>query len=312
MRQLELGQAALAPDPVHDLDSRRVAGADAQQEIAECQRLVGVAGGKQRVQSKHRVAQPAVAVVPVPHAADVLGQRGRRRRDHRSRRLRGHRLERNQRRQDLVAIRALIVAAATPRPPPRLRARKRGVGVLDRRTLLVGEMPGQRQPLTRALDRDELRDHGSVLQLQRQRRTEPKRIGTGGGDRAVRRQLDPRSDRPVIRTQRKLHPHRDTTSQPLHDPHHARRPLSPARHEIDQSDRALRGLEVGLEHQRPGPVAPRDRPNLTGRRDEPAPVPVIPNSAEKHEAESKRGRQSQSTAPFRPTRAAASRSPIKP
>ena len=225
IRQLELGQAPLAADPVHDLDRRRVAGADSQQEIAERQCLVGVAGGKQRFQRKHRVAQPAVAVVPVALAADVLGQRGRRRGDHRSRRLRGHRLERDQRGQDLVAIRALIAAAAAPLPPPRLRARKGGVGVLDGRSLLVGEMPGQGQPLARALDRDELRDHRSVLYLQRQRRAEPKRIRTGGGDRTIRRQLDPRFDRPVIRTHRKLHPHRNPTSQALHDPHHARRPF---------------------------------------------------------------------------------------
>src|SRR5947207_2548834 len=30
--------------------------------------------------------------------------------------------------------------------PPRLRARERRVGVLDRRRLVVGEMPGEREP----------------------------------------------------------------------------------------------------------------------------------------------------------------------
>src|SRR5215217_3934589 len=131
-------------------------------------------------------------------------------------------------------------------------------------------MPGQRQPLACALHRDELRDHRSVLYLQRQRRAEPKRIRTGRGERTIRRWLDPRLDRTVIRT------HRNATSQPLHDPHHARRPLSSARHEINQPDRALGGFEVGLKHQRSGPGAPRVGPNLTGRRDEPAPVPIIP------------------------------------
>ena len=154
--ELELGQAPLAADPVHDLDRRRVAGADAQQEVAEGQRLVGVAGGEQRLEREHRVAQPAVAVVPVAHAADVLGQRRRRRGDHRAGRLGRHRLERDQRGQHLVAIRALVAAARAPLSPPRLRARERRVGVLDRRRLLVREMPGQREPLARALDRDEL------------------------------------------------------------------------------------------------------------------------------------------------------------
>ena len=137
-------------------------------------------------------------------------------------------------------------------------------------------MPAQSQPLASALDRDELRNHRPVLYLKRQRSAEPKGIRTGGGDRTIRRQLDPRPDRPIVRTQRKLHPHRNTASQSLHDPHQARRPLSSARHEINHPDRALRGFEVGLEHQRSGPVAPRDRPNLTGRRDEPAPMPIIP------------------------------------
>ena len=97
LRELELGQAPLAADPVHDLDLRRVAGADAQQEVAEGQRLVRVVRGEQRLERQHRVAQPAVPVVPVAHAADVLRQRRRRRRDHRAGRLRGHGLEHDQR-----------------------------------------------------------------------------------------------------------------------------------------------------------------------------------------------------------------------
>ena len=163
--QLELGQAPLAADAVHDLDRRRVAGADAQQEVAEGQRLLGVSRREQRLQREHRVAQPAVAVVPVAHAADVLRQRRRRRRDHRSGRLGRHGLEHDQRGQHLVAILALVAAAPTPLSPPRLRAGQRRVGVLDRRRLLVGEVPGQREPLARALDSDELGAHGAVLDL---------------------------------------------------------------------------------------------------------------------------------------------------
>ena len=85
--QLKLGQPALAPDPVHDLDLRRVTRAHPHQKVAERQRLGRVTGGQQRLQREHRVAQPAEAVIPVAHAADVLRQRRCRRRDHRAGRL---------------------------------------------------------------------------------------------------------------------------------------------------------------------------------------------------------------------------------
>ena len=141
LRQLVLGQPPLAADPVHDLDLRRVAGAGTQQVVAERDRLVGVPGCEQRLQRKHRVAQPAIAVVPVAHSADVLRQRRRRRGDEGACRLGGHRLQHDQRRQHLVAIRAVVRAAPAPVPPPRVGARERRVGVLDRRRRLIGEVP---------------------------------------------------------------------------------------------------------------------------------------------------------------------------
>ena len=42
MRELELAQPPLAADPVHDLDLGRIAGAHAQQEVAERHDLVRV------------------------------------------------------------------------------------------------------------------------------------------------------------------------------------------------------------------------------------------------------------------------------
>ena len=44
--QLELGQAPLAADAVHDLDLRRVARADSQQKVPERECLVGVVGSQ--------------------------------------------------------------------------------------------------------------------------------------------------------------------------------------------------------------------------------------------------------------------------
>ena len=245
--ELELGQPAFAADPVHDLDLRRVARADPKEKVAEAERLLGVPGRQQRLQREHRVAQPAVAVIPVAHPADVLRQRCRRRCDHRTSRLIGHRLERDQRGQHLLPIRALVGAAPAPLPPPRLGSCERRVGILHRRGLLVGQMPGQHEALASSLDRDELGTDRAVLRpRQRQRSAEPKRVRPGRNHDPVRGQLNPRHDRPVVRTQRKLHPHRHPTPQALHDPHQPRRPVAPPGHEVDHPHRAVWGLEIAL------------------------------------------------------------------
>ena len=223
VRQLELDQAPLAADAVHDLDRGGIAGPDAQQVVAVRHRLVRVAGVEQRLQREHRVAQPGVAVVPVAHAADLLRQRRRRRRDHRAGLLGGHRLERDQRREHLVAVVALVAAATAPLAPPRLRPRERRVGVLDRRRLLVGEMPGQRQALAAARGDDELGTHRAILDRQRQRRAQPERVRSRGRHDPVGRGIHPWRDRAVVRAQREIHAHRHSAAQALDDPHHARR-----------------------------------------------------------------------------------------
>ena len=84
-----LGQVAAAVDGVHDLQVLGVAGDRAEQPVAPQPGLVGVAGVDQRLEGERGVAQPAVAVVPVALAAEVLGQRGRRGGDDPARLARG-------------------------------------------------------------------------------------------------------------------------------------------------------------------------------------------------------------------------------
>ena len=85
------------------------------------------------------------------------------------------------------------------------------------------------------------------------------------------------------------------------------------RHEVDEVDGAVRGLEAGLEDQRAVPVALRGRRGAAvGRADQPAPVLGPPSSAAKVLSESKRGQHSQSIEPSRPTSAALWQSPIRP
>ncbi len=55
-------------------DPDRVAGDGSQQPSPPVTRLVLVAGVHQRLEGHRRVAQPAEPVVPVPHAAELLGQ----------------------------------------------------------------------------------------------------------------------------------------------------------------------------------------------------------------------------------------------
>ena len=83
-------------------------------------RLVDVAADHQRVEGQAGVAHPAEAIVPVAHAADLLGQRRRRRRDDAAGRRVGQRLQREQRAHDGVAPRPLVGAAAGPLAPEAL------------------------------------------------------------------------------------------------------------------------------------------------------------------------------------------------
>ena len=75
---LVLGQAPLARQPVHDLHVGRIAGDRPQQPVAPLLGLGLEAVLHERLERQGGVAQPDVAVVPVAHAAVLLGQaRGR-------------------------------------------------------------------------------------------------------------------------------------------------------------------------------------------------------------------------------------------
>jgi hypothetical protein len=94
---LPLRQPPLAPKPVHDLQLVRAAGDGPQQPIPPCAGLVIKSRMHQSQQREGGVAQPAVAVVPISRAADLLGQRGGRRRDNSAGRGEGQALQRDQR-----------------------------------------------------------------------------------------------------------------------------------------------------------------------------------------------------------------------
>ena len=67
-------QAALAGKAIHDVKLRRRSGSRAQQPVPPRLRLVVVAGIHQRKQCERRIAQPTVAIVPVPCTAEQFRQ----------------------------------------------------------------------------------------------------------------------------------------------------------------------------------------------------------------------------------------------
>ena len=98
--EFDLLQTALAGHAVQDLHVGRAARHRAQQPFPPLDRFIGVARQQQRIEREGGVAQPAVAVVPVAHAATCFGQRGRGRSDDAAGLCEGQRLERDQRTHD--------------------------------------------------------------------------------------------------------------------------------------------------------------------------------------------------------------------
>ena len=109
-----LGQAPGAVDGVHDLEVVGVAGHRPQQPVLPELGLVGEARGQQRLEGERGVAQPAVAVVPVALAAEVLGQRGGRRGDDAAGLLVGQQPQGEQRAADDVGVRHRQAGAGQP------------------------------------------------------------------------------------------------------------------------------------------------------------------------------------------------------
>jgi hypothetical protein len=136
-------------------------------------------------------------------------------------------------------------------------------------------VPAQGQPLAGALDGHEVGGHGRVLDSELERRAEPEGVWAGGGGDPVRHELDPRLDRRVVGPDAQVHPHRHPSAQPLDDAHQARRPAGSPRHEVDQADGAVGGLELGLEHQRPRAVAAAGLAHLARGCHAPVSVPLV-------------------------------------
>src|SRR5215469_18913989 len=75
-RHLPLQKASLASNAIHDLILRCFSGDSSQEPVAPRRRLAVKPRVHEGQQSKCRIAQPTITVIPVALAAEFLGQRG--------------------------------------------------------------------------------------------------------------------------------------------------------------------------------------------------------------------------------------------
>src|SRR6185437_1735870 len=142
-RYLPLRQPPLAGDGIHDLKLVGTAGNRAKEPITPCPRLVVIPCSHQRKQGQRSVANPAEAIVPVPGAADLFGQRSRGGRDDAPAGPKRQRLQGNERAQDMARIRPGRLASAGPIPPEPIAVFQQMIRIRCWRSSLVGNVMRQ-------------------------------------------------------------------------------------------------------------------------------------------------------------------------
>ena len=304
----KFAQPPLAPEAVHDLNLRRVPRHRADEPRPPRGGLVFEPGSHQRVEREGGVAEPAEPVVPVAHASNLLGQRGRRSGHDPARGREGQRLQRDERPQDRLAPLPLEGALRRPRLPPALGPQDRLLGVQRRGLVLV-------RGVVREVERDEipLRDHefgkrGHIFTAQRDAREQAEAVRPGHRDDPPVHLADPGDDRAEVEPDHELHPHRDAAPVPLDDPDHARRAVERG-HAVHHRDRPLLGLELGLQDERAGAISPGDPLHLPRWRDQPATIGGRAQGARRSTAPSRTGGRtaSRSSHPCRRARRPGSR-----
>ena len=210
--ECQFEQPALAGDAVHDLQRRRVAGSGAEQPDPPGTRLLEIAGVQEGEQRQGGVSQPAVTVVPVALAADLLGQRRGRRRDDPAGRGIREALEDRQRRLHFLFPFAGVAAAARPVLPVLIGLVQRVLGVDRTRRSLVRRVPRQREGDALTLPHGELADGAQVLTPMLDRSPEAKGIRSCDRDTTVGNSPQPRDRAAVVEADDQLGEHVDVTA----------------------------------------------------------------------------------------------------
>jgi hypothetical protein len=139
----------------------------------------------------------------------------------------------------------------------------------------VRGVPGEHERDLVALVELELRDGRQAAPAGRAAGDQVDRVRSGGrGHAAVVGAPHPRHRTAEVEAQDELHPHGDAALQAAHDAHDVGR-LVADRHRVDDLQHAAVGVEVGLEHERSLAVAPLGLADVSGGREQPAPVRLV-------------------------------------
>ena len=103
------------------------------------------------------------------------------------------------------------------------------------------------------------------------RRAQEDRVGAGDGKESPVERTHPGHDRAVVEAEHKLHPHLDTSTDSLDDPHQVGLRLA-WRHEVDEPHGTVVRLQLGLEDERVASVLAARRAELARRLDRPVAV----------------------------------------
>ena len=242
-----------------------------------------IAGDEQGIEREGRVAQPAVAIIPVAHAADLLRQRGCQRGDDRASGSEGQRLERDERAHHGLAPGAADRASLRPSLPP-------GLGLAQHFSRVAAARLAQVRGIARHHEGDalsfgnlELADGAKILAAQLDRRAQLHCVGARDRAETIRTPPHPGDDSPVVETQDRFRNHRHSACAPLDHAHQV--DFAHAfgdRHEIDHRGRSAGAAELGFEDQRVAAVAAAGLMGLGARSDQPA--PVIGSAEQRREA----------------------------
>ena len=212
-----------------------------------------------------------MAVVPVPDAADLLREGGRRRGHDAARRRERQGLEDGERLEHRLPPLARVRAPLGPFAPELLGLVERDLGVDRLGRELVGGVPREDEGDAVAFADGEVGDRAQVLAAGLDRRPEAERVRSGHGDPRVVEPAYPGDDRAVVEADDQLQVHRHTATLADDEPDDVGR-LSARGHEVDHANGPGVGLPVRLEDQRVLPVAAAPAPAVPARREPPAAV----------------------------------------
>src|SRR5580698_4102369 len=183
--EFPLDELTLAFESVHDLDLVGTAGDGAEQPVLPGDSFFVVAGGGHGEKGEGSVAQPAVAVVPVAHAADGFRQRCGDGGDETAGGTKGHGLEGDKRALDLVGVLALVLEARGPVGPEVLGVAQGVFGADGFGIGPVGSAIREGEPDALALADSEVGDGLEVFAVNGNGAAEEDNCGTRDGANAV-------------------------------------------------------------------------------------------------------------------------------